>query len=253
MRSDEDVPGTADLRPFPTDWERALIIAAHPDDIEWGTGAAVSTWTGSGKDVRYLLVTRGEAGIADLAPDRAGPVREREQRQAAGVLGVTDVSFLDHPDGRIEEGLALRRELAAAIRRHRPEVVVTINHQDRWGAEPGAPWNSADHRAVGRATLDATGDAGNRWIFPDLAAAGLEPWGARWVAIQDSPATTHGVDVSGQVDRAAASLAAHRRYLRALRDGDPEGYAREIVEGVVARAAGRFGGRPAVAFELLAL
>nr|BFE79013.1 hypothetical protein GCM10020093_016140 [Planobispora longispora] len=99
-------------------------------------------------------------------------MREREQRASAAVVGVTSVEFLDHQDGVIQYGPALRRDLAAAIRRHRPELVLTINHHDTWG---GTFWNTPDHRAVGRAALDAAADAGNRWIFPELADRGLSP------------------------------------------------------------------------------
>ncbi|HEX6472305.1 MAG TPA: PIG-L family deacetylase, partial [Streptosporangiaceae bacterium] len=144
----------------------------------------------------------------------------------------------------------LRRDLARAIRRHRPELVVTLNHRDYWSF--GA-WNSADHRAVGRAVLDAVADAGNRWIFPESAEEGLEPWdGVRWVAIAGSPAVTHAVDVRGALDRAADSLAAHRVYLAGLGDDrPPEEQARDFVRRTTSEASERFGGVPAVAFELL--
>ena len=81
----------------------------------------------------------------------------------------------------------MRRDLAGAIRRHRPDIVVGQNHEERWGTDPGSGWNSADHRAVGRATVDSVSDAGNRWIFPELAAN--EPWsGVQWIAISGSRA-----------------------------------------------------------------
>lgn len=241
------------LEAFPEDWERALVIVAHPDDIEWGMSAAVAVWTDAGRDVSYLLVTRGEAGIAGMGPGEAGPAREAEERASAGVVGVSSVTFLDHADGRVEEGLALRRELAAAIRRARPEVVATLNPAERWGAQPGAGWNSADHRAVGRSVLDAVADAGNQWIFPELMAEdGLEPWaGTRWVAISGSATPTHAVDVSAHLERATASLAAHRLYLEALGQDDPDTFARHLVEQSTSGVAPRFGGRPAVAFEVL--
>jgi LmbE family N-acetylglucosaminyl deacetylase len=146
----------------------------------------------------------------------------------------------------IEYGVSLRRDLARAIRRHRPELIITLNHHDSWG--PGS-WNTPDHRAVGRAVLDATADAGNRWIFPE---EDLEPWaGVRWVAVAGSPHATHAVDVSAQLDRAVASLAAHRAYLTALGDGPPEQQARVFLEGMAAGVAERFGGCPAVSFELI--
>jgi len=237
------------LAPMPEDWRRALAIAAHPDDLEYGAAAAVAAWTGAGREVGYLLVTRGEAGIDTLPPDQAGPIREAEQRAGAAEVGVTAVEFLDHRDGVIVEGPALRRDLARAIRRHRPEVVVTLNHHDYWSF---GGWNSADHRAVGRAVPDAVADAGNRWIFPELNEEGLEPWGGvRWIAIAGSPRATHAVDVSATLERAVASLAAHRAYLAALGDEPPERQARAFIERATATSAPRFGGRAAVAFELI--
>nr|MDT0667227.1 hypothetical protein [Micromonospora sp. DSM 115978] len=118
---------------------------------------------------------------------------------------------------------------------------------------PGAPWNSADHRALGQATMDAVSDAGNEWIFPELASEGSSPWaGVQWVAIAGSPQPTHAVAVGGHVEAGVASLAAHAAYLRALRpEGDDlEAYAREVVgRSVTAAVVGAAG--PAVAFEVL--
>jgi LmbE family N-acetylglucosaminyl deacetylase len=238
-----------ELEPVPSDWTRALAVAAHPDDLEYGAAGAVAAWTTAGKHVRYLIVTRGEAGIATLPPQECGPLREAEQRAAAAEVGVSDVEFLDdHHDGVIEYGLALRRDLAAAIRRHQPQLVLTMNHHDTW---PGGGWNTADHRNVGRAVLDAVGDAGNRWIFPELAQRGLHPWdGVRYIAVAGTPQPTHAVDVSAVMDKAVASLEAHAEYLAALGD-HPMAMAREFLEWMADLNAPRFGGRPAAAFELL--
>ncbi|MFI6735668.1 PIG-L deacetylase family protein [Nonomuraea sp. NPDC050451] len=236
---------TDQLEPMPDDWQRALAIVAHPDDLEYGCAAAVATWTDQGREVAYLMVTRGEAGIDTLAPAEAGPVREQEERASAAVVGVTSVEFLDHADGVIEYGTALRKDIAAAIRRHRPELVITLNPDDTWG---GTYWNSPDHRAVGRAVLDAAGDAGNRWIFPDTEA---EPWdGVRWVAVAGTDSPTHAVDVTDGLERGVRSLVEHRAYIEALTDKDPESYARDLIEGFAREAAERFGGRPAITFRL---
>jgi LmbE family N-acetylglucosaminyl deacetylase len=161
---------------------------------------------------------------------------------------VSTVEFLDHRDGVIEYGVALRRDIAAAIRRHRPELVITINHRDTWG---GVAWNTPDHVAVGRATLDAAADAGHRWIFPELTERGLEPWdGVRWVAVAGSAQPTHAVDAAAGLERAVRSLLRHRTYLEALTDEDPETYARSFLTAQTQAAGERFGGTPAVAFEL---
>jgi LmbE family N-acetylglucosaminyl deacetylase len=237
------------LQPMPDDWQRGLVIVAHPDDIEFGGAAAVAVWTAQGKEISYLLVTRGEAGIEGMAPEQAGPAREAEQRASAAIVGVSSVEFLDYRDGVIEPGMKLRRELVAAIRRHRPELLITLNHHDDWG--PGS-WNTPDHRVVGRTLLDASGDAGNRWIFTDLADKDLEPWtGLRWVAIAGSPRPSHAIDVSAGVESGIASLAAHRVYLEGLTDKPADDSARAWLEQGFAMHSARFGGVPTVAFELI--
>jgi LmbE family N-acetylglucosaminyl deacetylase len=218
------------VKPMPDDWQRALVVAAHPDDIEYGIAAAVAAWTGAGKDVHYLLATRGEAGMAGVAPDLAGPLREEEERRSAAVVGVTEVEFLDHRDGVLVQGPELRRDLAEAIRRHQPELVVTGYFGATWtppGVSP-AYLNSADHRALGQSVLDAVADAGNEWIFPELT----EPrWsGVTYVAVSEMLDPPHEVDVSDQVEKAVASLSEHRRYLELLTDVPVEEQARQIVD-----------------------
>ncbi|MEJ2866986.1 PIG-L deacetylase family protein [Actinomycetospora sp. OC33-EN08] len=227
------------METFPDDWSRALAVAAHPDDLEYGVSAAIAAWTSAGRTVTYLLVTRGEAGIATTPPAEAGPAREAEERASAAVVGVHDVRFLDHPDGTVVESVALRRDIARVIRDVRPDLVVTMNHHEQWD---GGGWNSADHRAVGRAAIDAVSDAGTRWIFPDDGAAHQ----VRHLAVAASPAPTHEVDVTGFVETAVASLACHRRYLAALDDAPVEDQARAVVEQMVGGA-----GSPRVPFELL--
>ncbi len=235
------------LEPMPDDWERALVIVAHPDDPEYGLAAAVAVWTAAGKDVQYVLATRGEAGIAGLPPSESAEARTREQIASSAVVGVHVVEFLDHPDGRLVEGLELRRDLAAAIRRHRPEMVLSLNHHETWG--PGR-WNSADHRALGRSVLDAVADAGNEWIFPELTQHHLAPWsGTRWVAFASSTAATHAIDVTEGIEPAVRALTEHRLYLEALSSDPVEEQARRQIE-MVTGPNPRFGGRPSVTFEL---
>jgi LmbE family N-acetylglucosaminyl deacetylase len=224
---------------------RVLAIVAHPDDLEYGAAAAIARWTAAGHEVTYLLATRGEAGIDGLAPDECAVLRTEEQVRSAAVVGVDVVEFLDHPDGLLEHGLVLRRDLAAAIRRHRPATLVTLNHREHWGT-PGS-FNSADHRALGWAVLDAAADAGNRWIH---AGIGGPPHGVRQVLIAGSPQATHAIDVAGYVDAAIASLAEHRAYLDGLGDhpmADPE-FLRWILEAAGQRA----GVEAAVAVERFA-
>src|SRR6266508_5045946 len=239
---------TASLVPMPDEWDRCLAIVAHPDDMEYGASSAVAAWTNAGKSVGYVLVTRGEAGIDGIPPDKAGPVRVDEQRAACDAVGVESLEFLDHADGVIEYGLPLRRDLAAAIRRHQPELVVTLNHRERF---PGGGLNMADHRVVGEAVIDATRDAANRWVFTDLVDDGLEPWsGVRWVALSGSPLATHAVDITDTLERGIASLTANRVYLEGLGDGymsEPAAILRSFAE----QTASQFNGRLATSIELL--
>lgn len=208
---------TKELQPVPEDWSSALAVVAHPDDLEFGSAAAIARWTGQGKQITYCLVTSGEAGIDSLPPEEAGPRRKQEEYAAAALVGVSTVEFLGHPDGVLEYGIGLRRDITWAIRRHRPDVVITANHHPAW--EHGA-LNQADHIAVGRAVLDAVRDAGNRWIFREQVAEGLEPWkGVRTVLVAGSPLTAHAVDVSDYFDLGMESLKAHSTYLAGLGDG----------------------------------
>ncbi|MGV0800861.1 PIG-L family deacetylase, partial [Mycolicibacterium elephantis] len=89
------------VEPFPSDWRTCLVPVPHPDDPEYGIGAAVAKWTSQGKKVYYALASRGERGIAGMAPEQAGPLREDEQRRSAAIVGVDDVQFWDFPDSDI--------------------------------------------------------------------------------------------------------------------------------------------------------
>ncbi|PZS25503.1 MAG: PIG-L domain-containing protein [Pseudonocardiales bacterium] len=237
----------ADLEPLGEDWTSALAIVAHPDDLEYGTAAAIARWTAQGKRVDYCLATSGEAGIDAMSPEEAGPLREQEQRASAGIVGVTQVEFLGYPDGVLEYGLPLRRDIARAVRRSRPDVVITGNYHETWG--PGA-LNQADHIALGRAVLDGVRDAGNRWVFRDLLDEGLNPWHVAQVLVADGTQTTHGVDVSEHFANGVASLEAHAAYLEGLGDNamaDPQ----EFLEAVARATGTRLGVTFAVAFEVI--
>jgi LmbE family N-acetylglucosaminyl deacetylase len=231
------------LEHVPEDWARGLAVVAHPDDMEYGAAAAVARWTGQGKWIGYVLVSDGAAGIASMPPAEAGPIRRAEQLASCRVVGVDDVEFLGHPDGAIVEGVALRADLAAAVRRHRPDVVLSINHRDSWG---GPSWNHADHRAVGRSLLDAVRDAANPWVFPDRG----EAWGGvRFVAFGGSPEPTHGVDVTQAFDAGVRSLECHRVYLDNL--GGEMAAPADFLRGAAAGAGAQLGVELAAAFELV--
>src|SRR5690606_22055729 len=131
-----------------------------------------------------LLATRGEAGIDGMEPGEAARVRTEEQLASGAVVGAEAVEFLDHPDGTLQPGLELRRDIARAIRRHRPDVVLTLSFRDGFWGTPSSMWNHVDHRVLGEAVVDAVRDAANRWVFPELRQEGHEPWdGVRFVLV----------------------------------------------------------------------
>jgi LmbE family N-acetylglucosaminyl deacetylase len=221
------------VRPMPEDWESAVAVVAHPDDLEYGAASAVARWTRQGKKVSYLLATKGEAGIAGMAPAQTGPLRVAEEQASAAVVGVTDVQFLDFADGLVEYGIPLRRELAAAFRRLRPDVVVTMSFDLTWGEE--GPVNHANHRVIGLAVLDACRDAANEWVFTDAGPA-CPPIGAAYVIASGEP--THFVDVTDTIGLGVASLREHKAYIDGLgREFDPDQFLRDMA-GYVGLGAG---------------
>jgi len=238
-----------DLEPVDESWTRALCVVAHPDDLEFGTAAAVARWTDQGKTVVYAMVTSGEAGIDGLPPAEAKRVREAEQIDSARIVGVTQVDFLGQADGVLDYGVALRRVICAAVRHHRPEIVITNNFRDTWG---GRSLNQADHIATGRATLDAARDAGNRWVFAEQIEAGLQPWGdVREVWAASSPGAGHAVETTETFARGVESLRAHVAYIDGLgwEHFDPE----EFLEGGARQAGTRLGVPMAATFEVFPL
>ncbi len=229
------------LEPVPEDWTRGLAVVAHPDDMEYGAASAVARWTGQGKEISYLLVTRGEAGIDSMRPADSLAARAGEQEASCRVVGVDRLEYLDHVDGLVVADLALRRDLAGAIRRHQPDVVIGINFRESWG---GPSWNHADHRAVGIALLDAVRDAGNRWIFPEAG----EPWsGVRFALFSHGLAATHGVDVTDSLDAGIESLRCHQVYLDNLGPDAPD--PDEMLRSSAAATGPLLGATYAVPFE----
>jgi LmbE family N-acetylglucosaminyl deacetylase len=236
---------TVDLLPTLPDGEfrRVLCVAAHPDDVEYGTSAAVAAWTARGVEVAYLLLTRGEAGMDALPPDQTAALRTKEQVASAAAVGVTRVDFLDHPDGVLEYGLRLRRDIARAIRTFQPDVVLV----GCWDVEFVVGLNQADHRVAGLATLDGIRDAANRWVFSDQLSDGLEPWSVRWLLVAGHPQPTHGVDVTGvPLERGIAALEARGQYLAGIPGHPP---ARALVSAIAAAQGRALGVPSAVLFR----
>lgn len=227
------------------DVARALFVVAHPDDIDFASGGTVAALTDAGVEVTYCLATRGDQGGFDDTPREHMPaLREKEQRAAAAVLGVTDVRFLDFRDGHVEVSLDVRRAISRVIRAVRPELVVTHDPERNWSAMPA---NHPDHMAVGEATLRAVyPDARNPFAFPELLDdEALEPWTVREVWIMGTEHPEHVLDMTDALDRKVAAL---REHVSQTRGSDLEGLLRGW-NGSVAQAAGLAEGRLAEAYR----
>jgi LmbE family N-acetylglucosaminyl deacetylase len=238
------------LQPLDENWERGLAIVAHPDDLEFGAAAAIARWTRQGKEIVYVLLTSGEAGIDGMDPAEAGPTREQEQRASAAIVGVSQVDFLGLPDGVLEYGVPLRRDLSRVIRTYQPDIVITNNFRDSWD-EAGNALNMSDHIVTGRAVLDAVRDAANRWLFREQIDQRLQRWGVREVWAAGSPLSKHAADTTDTFDLGVRSLEAHAAYLRGLGSGDfdPE----EFLEGFSRQTGTRLGVKYAAGFEVFRL
>lgn len=229
--------------------DRILVIAAHPDDVDFGSAGTIASWTDAGASVSYCIVTSGEAGGSDRSVSRAEMVRIRqaEQTAAAKQVGVHDLRFLGYPDGQVEPTLELRRDLARAIRQLRPERVVCPSPERNY-ARLGV--GHPDHRAVGSAALDAVyPDARNPFAFPELLAdEDLEPWTVREVWISGGPTPDHYVDVTATFTRKIAALRSHASQI-----SDPDGLERRLRGWLAstAAAAGLPDGSLAEAFQVL--
>jgi LmbE family N-acetylglucosaminyl deacetylase len=194
-----------------TDVQRVLCVFAHPDDVDFGAAGTIAQWVAEGLEVSYLLVTRGDAGGFDDTPREQMPIlREAEQRAAAAAIGVKQVEFLDgYADGTVTPSIPLRRDITAAIRRHRPDRVLTSAPLRRWDrlAGPSHP----DHLAVGEATTCAIyPDSRNRFAFPELERdLGLAEWTVREVWYSGGPDPDVPVDITDTFRLKLAALRAH--------------------------------------------
>lgn len=219
---------------------RVLVIAAHPDDPEFGCAGTIAKWADQGQEIRYLLLTSGDQGNRDrsIHPSEMALIREKEQREAAKVLGVHEVEFLRYPDGMLENTMELRRRLCGIIRRHRPHVVVTI--------DPWRPYQlHPDHRAAGFAALDAVRGAHAWNLFPEQLV-GLEPWRVQRVYLFWTASPDYWEDVSDYMARRLEALRCHASQMRERGDI----YEKRLRDA--ARAAGEpLGYRYAEAFKLL--
>ncbi|HET9443963.1 MAG TPA: PIG-L deacetylase family protein [Acidimicrobiales bacterium] len=188
---------------------RILVVTAHPDDVDFGAGGSVAAWTGAGIQVDYCVITDGDAGGFDPDVPRAelAAVRRREQLAAAEVLGVNEVEFLGYPDGRLEVSLELRRDVARAIRRVRPDRVVCQSPERTWDRIYAS---HPDHLAAGEAALCAVyPDARNEFAFPELLEEGFASHVVPEVWVMLGPAPDVHVDVTDTVADKVKALLCH--------------------------------------------
>ncbi len=185
-------------------FDRVMVIAAHPDDPEFGCAGTVVKWAQAGRTITYVLLTSGDKGShnPDLRPGQLAAQREEEQRAAAQALGVAQVIFLRYPDGLLENTLELRRCLAGLLREHKPHIVLTIDPWRRYQLHP-------DHRAAGQAALDAIYAAREWYIFPEQLVGEIEPWRVREVYLFWTDAADYWEDVTCCLEKRIAALTRH--------------------------------------------
>jgi LmbE family N-acetylglucosaminyl deacetylase len=191
--------------------ERALVITAHPDDVDFGAAGTIAGWTDAGIDVSYCIITDGDAGGFDHAVARSdiGDIRQAEQRAAAKEVGVDNLVFLGYPDGRLAVSFELRRDLARVIREVRPQRVVTQSPERNMLRIPAS---HPDHLAAGEAALCAVyPDARNPFAYPELAD--LEAWTVAETWVMGMERANRYVDITDRLDRKLAALSRHQSQL----------------------------------------
>ncbi|MGH9088896.1 MAG: PIG-L deacetylase family protein [Acidimicrobiales bacterium] len=197
-----------------------LVVSAHPDDVDFGAAGTAAAFVDAGVEVAYCVVTDGEAGGDDRATARSdmADVRRSEQRAAAACVGVTDVTFLGHPDGRLQATIEVRRDISRVIRRFRPQRVVAPSPERMWDRLFAS---HPDHLAAGEAAVAAVyPDARNPFAHPELLEEGLEPWSVRELWLMAYPEPTVAVDVTATFERKLEALRSHRSQLAAGADLD---------------------------------
>ncbi len=200
--------------------ESAMAIYAHPDDIEFSCSGTLARWARAGTTVMYVVCTSGDVGIAErgMTRDKAREIREREQRDAANIIGAKDVIFLREPDGMLQPTIELRKKIVREIRKFRPEVVITGDPTVVWGGDYYI--NHPDHRAAATVALDLTFPAaGQPNLFEELAEEGLTAHKTRKVYISTWADSTTYVNISETIDVKVEALRAHKSQMK---DWDPE-------------------------------
>ena len=201
----------------PHEWRpaRFMVIAAHPDDADFGPAATAARWIDAGSTGWLVCCTSGDAGgdDPDADPLALAARREAEQRAAAAIVGYDGVSFLHQPDGALANDLALRELLVREIRTFRPDAVLATDPEVLFYGDGGI--NHADHRAAGMAAVDAVYPAArNPMSFPWLARAGLAAHSVRRLYLFWPNHATVRIDVSATIERKIDGLRAHASQIR---------------------------------------
>ena len=227
---------------------RVLAVTAHPDDIEFGAAGTIAQWTAKGIEVSYCIATNGDQGgeDPDIPRDQMPIIRQKEQRDAGKVLGVTDIEFLNYRDGWLEPTIELRKKIVRAIRRVKPDRMIIQSPERNWD-RLGA--SHPDHMAAGEAAIQAVyPDARNRFAFMDLLDEGLEPWRVKEVWVTSMVTPNHYVDITDTFANKMAALHAH--VSQTAHNADLEKMVREWGERN-ANAAGLPEGQIAEAFRIV--
>lgn len=202
--------------------EHILVIAAHPDDLDFGAAGTIATWTDAGATVTYCVVTAGDGGgfDPDVPRDQIPGIRRAEQEAAARVVGVQDVRFLDYPDGSVAPTLGLRRDLSRLIRQVRPQRVLTHSPERNWD---NIYASHPDHLAVGEATACAVyPDARNQFQFPELLRdEGLADHIVGELWLMGGPQPNHFSDVTDTYERKLEALQCHASQMTDPAGGAP--------------------------------
>jgi LmbE family N-acetylglucosaminyl deacetylase len=233
--------------PHEDEVQRALVVTAHPDDVDFGAAGTVATWTDAGIEVSYCIVTDGDAGGFDPDVPRIEipRIRRAEQTAAAAAVGVTDLEFLGYPDGRLVVSMELRRDISRVIRRVRPHRVICQSPERVWDRLFAS---HPDHLAAGEATVCAVyPDSRNAFAYPELLADGFDPWAVSelWVMATDEP--NRYVDITDALDRKLTALRCHES-----QHPDPAAMEDRVRSWVTTNGAAAFGeGRAAEGFRVV--
>lgn len=190
-----------------------LVIMAHPDDAELSSAGTLIKWIAKGCQARYIVCTTGDKGTKDagITPFQLAEMRENEQREAAGVLGVEQVVFLRHADGSLENSKDFRNEIALLIRKFQPGIIIT---HDPWRPYQIHP----DHRAVGFATVDAVVVARDHLFLPAFLEVGLQPHAPLELYFTFPSDPDYVVDITDVMDKKLKALEKHASQLKRIPD-----------------------------------